>query len=112
MRSTRELIRELRREAERLTHVAVAVAFDQETKFVLAAAADPLSELNGLVQAGGVPLGILGVLEGGGEARFYARPLHEHAQAAWVADYLRRLVPSFTEGLVAAGDLPREIVPA
>jgi len=76
-RSTLDLIGELRAEAARQTLTAIAVGFDESTQFVFPTDASPLETLNRLVQAGGTPLGILGVRIAQGAIEYQAKPFAE-----------------------------------
>jgi len=61
MRTTKDLIAELRAEAATAAMVMLAVGFPSESKMVRSdqSDADALKELNGLCQRGGTPLGYI-----------------------------------------------------
>ena len=59
MRKTSDLIEEMLTEAKSAWLVAIAVGFENETKFVFSSRRHPLEELNQLVQKGGSPIGLL-----------------------------------------------------
>ncbi len=52
MRKTSDLVQEMRTEAKNAFLVAIAVGFENETKFVFSSSAHPLEDLNKLVQSG------------------------------------------------------------
>ena len=59
MRKTTDLIQETKEEAKKAWLVAIAVGFDNETKFVFSSGSRPLEDLNILVKRGGAPIGLL-----------------------------------------------------
>ena len=59
MRKTTDLILEMKEEAKKAWLVAIAVGFDNETKFVFSSGSRPLEDLNILVKRGGAPIGLL-----------------------------------------------------
>jgi hypothetical protein len=60
-RTTKDLVKELRSEADYGSLVALAVGFEHETKFIFSSRseADALNKLNEFVKAGGEPIGLL-----------------------------------------------------
>jgi hypothetical protein len=107
-RSTSDLIAELREEAPKFKMVALVVGFEHETKFVFHRPPDDgdmLTELNGLISAGGEPIGLVGITRPGrgpagkGRAEFMVRALAEYAGEEWVDGYLSAISDNFRTAL-------------
>ena len=58
MRTTAEVIAELETEAERFTHVALAVGFENTTLFIMSGEDRKISKLNQMIEQGGEPIGL------------------------------------------------------
>ena len=92
MRNTADLVNEMLAEAKTAWLVAIAVAFDAETKFVFSSGRQPLVELNQLVQRGGSPIGLLRFERSGTSVQGSYRPFEEYADQEWVKDYFTGLL--------------------
>jgi hypothetical protein len=103
-RTTVELIEELDAEAPKFTHVLLAVGFEHATIFVRADDPNRLKALNDAVSAGGKPVGLIGLMIGGGHASFSRRALQEYAEEEWATRYLDNLVGKAAEMLHQAID--------
>ena len=81
MRTSKELIEELRAEASSAEFVVLAVGFPQETKMVNSTLTDAeaLDTLNTLVSQGGHPLGFIRCRCKSNSRVFEVRPLDEYA---------------------------------
>lgn len=96
MRNTIDLITELDREAPKFFTISIAVGFERETKFVFANDPNRQRVLAELVQAGGEPVGLIGItqepgLVSGYVVTGYTRPFEEFAGEPWVEEYLSQL---------------------
>jgi len=100
MRKTSDLIQEMRTEAKNAFLVAIAVGFENETKFVFSSSAHPLEDLNKLVQSGGAPIGLLRFEKENIMVQGSYRPFEEYGNEAWVTGYLSGLLEN-TESIVA-----------
>jgi hypothetical protein len=98
MRKTSDLVDEMLTEAKKVWLVAIAVGFENETKFVFSSRRHPLEELNQLVQKGGSPLGLLRFEKENATIQGSYRPFEEYENEAWVKEYLAGL-------LANAGDI-------
>jgi len=98
MRKTSDLVNEMLTEAKKAWLVAIAVGFENETKFVFSSQRHPLEELNQLVQKGGSPIGLLRFDKETSAIQGSYRPFEEYENEAWVKDYLAGL-------LANAGDI-------
>jgi hypothetical protein len=80
MRSTKDLIAELRAEAANADVVVLAVGFPNETKMIPATFTDAeaLKELNGLLAQGGYPLGFVRITRQGDQRSVERRCLPEY----------------------------------
>jgi hypothetical protein len=103
-RTTVKLIEELDAEAPKFTHVLLAVGFDHTTVFVRADDPNRLNALNDAVSAGGKPVGLIGLMIGGGHASFSRRALREYAEEEWAISYLDNLIGQAAEELHQAID--------
>lgn len=92
MRKTSDLVNEMLTEAKAAWLVAIAVAFDAETKFVFSTQNRPLEALNQLVRNGGSPVGLLQFTKVGESVQGSYRPFDEYANAAWVKEYFEGLL--------------------
>jgi hypothetical protein len=88
----------MKEEAKKTWLVAIAVGFENETKFVFSSRRHPLEELNQLVQKGGSPIGLLRFDKENSTIQGSYRPFEEYENEAWVKEYLAGL-------LANAGDI-------
>jgi len=98
MRKTSDLVNEMLTEAKKAWLVAIAVGFENETKFVFSSQRHPLEELNQFVHKGGSPLGLLRFDKEDSAIQGSYRPFEEYENEAWVKEYLAGL-------LAHAGDI-------
>jgi hypothetical protein len=98
MRKTSDLVNEMLTEAKKVWLVAIAVGFENETKFVFSSRRHPLEELDQLVQKGGSPIGLLRFDKENSTIQGSYRPFEEYENEAWVKEYLAGL-------LANAGDI-------
>jgi hypothetical protein len=106
MRKTADLISEMRDEAKKTWMVAIAVGFENETKFVFSSAKHPLEELNNLVHRGGAPVGLLGFDKKGSSIQGSYRPFEEYEQEKWALEYLAGLLKNTGEIVAISQDPP------
>jgi hypothetical protein len=99
MRKTSDLVNEMRTEAKNAWLVAIAVGFENETKFVFSSSTHPLEDLNKLVQSGGAPLGLLRFEKENTSVQGSYRPFEEYGNEPWVTGYLSGLLEN-TESIV------------
>jgi len=99
MRKTSDLVQEMRTEAKNAYLVAIAVGFENDTKFVFSSSAHPLEDLNKLVQSGGAPLGLLRFEKENNTVQGSYRPFEEYGNEPWVTGYLSGLLEN-TESIV------------
>jgi len=92
MRKTSDLIDEMLTEAKKAWLVAIAVGFENETKFVFSSRKHPLEELNQLVQKGGSPIGLLRFDKENSTIQGSYRPFEEYEHEEWVQKYLAGLL--------------------
>jgi hypothetical protein len=92
MRKTTDLITEMLQEAKSAWLVAIAVGFENETRFVFSSQKLPLGELNQLVQKGGSPLGLLRFEKENAAIQGSFRPFEEYENEEWVKKYLAGLL--------------------
>ena len=97
MRKTSDLVNEMRTEAKTAWVVAIAVGFENETKFVFSSARYPLEELNNLVKSGGSPIGLLRFDKEGTDLQGSYRPFEEYENEAWAKEYLAGLLKNAGE---------------
>src|SRR5690242_14420185 len=105
VRSTLDLIHELRQEQEsgRFVVVALAVGFENSTSFVSAKDPNPLEKLNAFVEQGGEPIGFLALTRSGREGTVETRLLDEYLGQEWAAQYLTALAANFGAEFEASG---------
>lgn len=104
MRTTKDLIEELEAEKGKFFVVALAVGFERTTTFVFANEENRLEKLNAAVQVGGEPVGLIGLMnEGGNRATLYTRMLAEHAEDVPLKNYMRKLASSFGRAVEQSG---------
>jgi hypothetical protein len=92
MRKTADLVQEMQDEAKTAWLVAIAVGFENETKFVFSSGKNPLENLNKLVKLGGAPIGLLRFEKENTSVQGSYRPFGEYANEQWVTTYLAGLL--------------------
>jgi len=92
MRKTSDLVNEMLIESKKAWLVAIAVGFENETKFVFSSRMHPLEELNQLVKKGGAPIGLLRFDKVNGTIQGSYRPFEEYENEAWVKEYFAGLL--------------------
>jgi hypothetical protein len=92
MRKTADLVQEMQDEAKTAWLVAIAVGFENETKFVFSSGKNPLETLNKLVKTGGAPIGLLRFEKENTSIQGSYRPFDEYAHEQWVKTYLAGLL--------------------
>jgi hypothetical protein len=104
MRTTIELIDELQREAEGALACFLVVGFENTTLFVASNESDALGKLNGIVETGGHPVGLIRMVKGRPqELRIEVRSLDESKNDPDVESYLERLAEQFVQNANAFG---------
>lgn len=108
MRNTADLVNEMLAEAKKAWLVAIAVGFEQETRFVFSSGRQPLKELNQLVQKGGSPIGLLRFDLEDSQIQGSYRPFAEYENEEWTKKYLAGLLDNTEEiiGLSKLQSLP------
>jgi hypothetical protein len=97
MRKTADLIQEMKDEAKKAWLVAIAVGFENETKFVFSSGSRPLEDLNTLIKKGGSPIGLLRFDKENSSVQGSYRPFDEYANEPWVKEYLSGLLENTGE---------------
>ena len=97
MRKTSDLVDEMLTEAKKAWLVAIAVGFEDETKFVFSSQRNPLEELNTFVKNGGSPIGLLRFDKEDSTIQGSYRPFDEYANEEWVKKYLAGLLDNTGE---------------
>ena len=92
MRKTSDLVNEMLAVAKEAWLVAIAVGFEDETKFVFSSGKQPLKELNQLVEKGGSPIGLLRFDKENSKIQGSYRPFGEYGNEEWVKKYLAGLL--------------------
>lgn len=92
MRKTADLINEMLTEAKNAYLVAIAVGFEDDTRFVFSSQKQPLAALNQLVQKGGSPIGLLRFDKENSQVQGSYRPFEEYANEEWAKKYLAGLL--------------------
>ena len=110
MRKTSDLVNEMLTEAKKAWLVAIAVGFENETKFVFSSQMHPLEALNQLVQKGGSPIGLLLFEKENTTIQGSYRPFEEYQNEEWVKKYLAGLL-DHAEDIIALSQ-HRYIFPA
>ena len=100
MRKTSDLIQEMKEEAKKAWLVAIAVGFENETKFVVSSGSHPLEDLNTFVKRGGAPLGLLRFEKENTSVQGSYRPFEEYENELWVKNYLAGLLENTEEIIV------------
>jgi hypothetical protein len=91
MRTTKELIEELRVKTTGAFVAGIVVGFEQKTEFVWANNPDPLGDLNALTKRGGEPIAVYRVEKTEGAMNCTIVPFEEYADQSWVRCYLDSL---------------------
>jgi len=99
MRKTADLVQEMQEEAKTAWLVAIAVGFENETKFVFSSGKQPLENLNRLVKSGGFPIGLMRFDKENSTVQGSYRPFEEYENEPWVKDYFTGLLDN-TEGII------------
>ncbi len=97
MRKTSDLVQEMQEEAKSAWLVAIAVGFENETKFVFSSGKTPLENLNKLVKSGGAPVGLLRFEKENSTVQGSYRPFEEYANEEWIKTYLAGLLENSGE---------------
>jgi len=97
MRKTSDLVNEMLAEAKNAWLVAIAIGFENETRFVFSSQKQPLGELNQLVQKGGSPIGLLRFDKENSQIQGSFRPFEEYANEEWAKKYLTGLLDNTGE---------------
>jgi hypothetical protein len=97
MRKTSDLVNEMLEEAKKAWLVAIAVGFENDTRFVFSSGKQPLGELNQLVQKGGSPIGLLRFDKEDSQIQGSFRPFEEYANEEWANKYLAGLLDNTKE---------------
>ena len=97
MRKTADLIQEMKEAAKKAWLVAIAVGFENETKFVFSSGAHPLEDLNTLIKMGGSPIGLLQFEKENSTVQGSYRPFEEYENESWVQNYLSGLLENTGE---------------
>jgi len=97
MRKTSELVNEMLAEAKGAWLVAIAVGFENDTRFVFNSQKQPLADLNQMVQKGGSPIGLLRFEKEDSQIQGSFRPFEEYADEEWAQKYLAGLLDNTKE---------------
>jgi hypothetical protein len=97
MRKTSDLINEMLDESKGAWVVAIAVGFENETKFVFSSEPRPLNALNNLIKDGGYPIGLIRFDKEGEGLQGSYRPFEEYADDPWAKEYLAGLLKNAGE---------------
>lgn len=107
MRTTIEIIDELQRDADGAFGCFLVIGFENTTLFVAANEPDALSKLNGMVETGGQPVGLIRIVKGRPhELKIEVRAFDEHKDDLEIEGYLERLAEQFTRNAAAFGMTP------
>ena len=108
MRKTADLIQEMKEEAKTAWLVAIAVGFENETKFVFSSGSRPLEDLNALVKRGGAPIGLLRFDKENASVQGSYRPFEEYANESWTQNYLGGLLENTGE-IIAMSQVQKDL---
>jgi len=97
MRKTSDLVNEMLAEAKNAYLVAIAVGFENDTRFVFSSQKQLLGELNQLIQKGGSPIGLLRFDKENSQIQGSFRPFEEYADEEWAKKYLAGLLENTGE---------------
>jgi hypothetical protein len=91
MRTTKDLIDELRESAKGSLITAILVGYEKETKYVYHNSPNVLNDLNTLIEAGGEPIAICRTIKKGNtKLHCDVWPLKEYANEEWVYSYIEK----------------------
>lgn len=107
MRETSDLVNEMLIEAKKAWLVAIAVGFEDETKFVFSSRKQPLKELNQLVEKGGYPIGLLRFDKENSTVQGSYRPFREYENEEWVKNYLAGLLDNAGDIIALSQQKPK-----
>jgi hypothetical protein len=101
MRTTKDLIAELRAQAFNADYVVLVVAFPNETKMVASTLSDAeaLEELTVLVEQGGYPLGFIRSIRQGTRRSIESRALPEYGDDPVPGQLLRQICERMADSL-------------
>ena|ERR1051326_7888379 len=92
MRSTKELIKELRAAPASWMDAAIVVAFENRFEFVGEDHPDPVNRLNALQEQGGLAIGVAGIKASQyTDQAFAVQVFQEFKGQAWVYEYMETL---------------------
>jgi hypothetical protein len=97
MRKTSDLVNDMLKVAKNAYLVAIAVGFENDTKFVFSSQKQPLQELNQLIQKGGSPIGMLRFDKENLQIQGSFLPFEEYANEEWAKNYLAGLLENTKE---------------
>lgn len=100
MRKTADLVHEMQEEAKTAWLVAIAVGFENETKFVFSSSKQPLEDLNRLVKMGGFPVGLLRFEKEKNTVEGLYRPFEENVTVPWIKNYFTGLLENIQDIIV------------
>ena len=92
MRSTKELVKELRNAPQQWIDTAIVVAFEDRFEFVSEESSFPISRLKFLEKKGGLAIGLAGMKSvERTPAAFCAKVFKEYEDQSWAHRYMDRL---------------------
>ena len=107
MSTTIEIIEELQRDADGAFGCFLVVGFENTTLFVAANEPEALNKLNGMVETGGQPLGLIRMVKGRPhELRIEVRAFDEYRDDLEIEGYLKRLAEQLTQNAATFGMTP------
>jgi hypothetical protein len=106
MRKTSDLVNEMQAEAKKAWLVAIAIGFENETKFVFSSGSHPLEALNSLIKRGGSPVGLLRFDKEDSSVQGSYRPFEEYEHESWVKEYLAALLEDTGEIIALSQQQP------
>jgi hypothetical protein len=98
-RNSQDLINELDAAASQFWVVAIAVGFEDHSVFVFNRNAKRLEELNGFLEQGGNPIGLIGVVKDADVISIHTKVFEEFASEEWAENYLAALISQVAESL-------------
>ena len=93
-RTAAGLIAELEGESQNFDAVGIAVAFEENTRFIFADDANRFEKLGAALAQGGQAVGLIGVKQQGEIVSVSSRPFREYKGEQWVREYLANLSDS------------------
>ncbi len=91
MRTTKELIEELKDKAQGAFVAGIVVGFEKKTEFVWSNSANAFDDLNVLLGKGGEPIAVYRLDKSEGTLHCSIEPFEEYARESWVRQYLDSL---------------------